>query len=124
MGYAQSAWAGTFNGGDSNDGTSPTTASIMATSNRQLIQYNFGSGEGFFATVSLENDPGSGNYSPTSSARSAMRPRGARSTPSLANDEDIFDTGGAGFSAMPSPSGSAATSISARSSAETARLLQ
>src|SRR5690606_15742598 len=31
---------------------------------RQLIQYTFGGSEGFAAALSLENDPGSGNYMP------------------------------------------------------------
>ncbi|HEU4987932.1 MAG TPA: porin [Rhizobiaceae bacterium] len=55
-GYMQSAWGGTFNGGDSNDGTHSDDGLDYGDQYRQAVQYNFGSGEGLFATISLESD--------------------------------------------------------------------
>lgn len=66
-GYVQSAFAGTFNGGASNDGTHSDDGLDYGDQYRQAIQYNFGSGEAFFGTISLEHDDygaGSGNYMP------------------------------------------------------------
>ncbi|TWG99363.1 porin-like protein [Mesorhizobium sp. J18] len=56
VGYMQSAFAGTFNGGDSNDGTHSDDGLDYGDSYRTAVQYNFGTGEGFFATISLESD--------------------------------------------------------------------
>lgn len=68
VGYMQSAFAGTFNGGLSNDGTHSDDGLDYGDQYRQIVQYNFGSGEGLFGTISLEHDDidgaGSGNYVP------------------------------------------------------------
>ena len=98
MGYAQSAWAGTFNGGDSNDGTFTDDGLDYGDQYRQLIQYNFGSGkDGFFATLSLENDPGSGNYMPDVVGKVGYAAAWGTLHAIVGYDEDIFDTGGLGF---------------------------
>lgn len=65
MGYMQSAFAGTFNGGDSNDGSHSDDGLDFGDQYRQIVQYNFGAG-GFFGTLSLEHDDydNTGNYMP------------------------------------------------------------
>ena len=55
MGYSESAWAQTQNGGASNWGSHSDTGMYYGYQQRHLIAYTF-SGNGFAATVSLEHD--------------------------------------------------------------------
>lgn len=94
MGYMQSAWAGTFNGGDSNDGTFTDDGFDYGDQYRQIIQYNFGGGDGFFATLSLENDPTSANYIPDVVGKVGYAANWGTLHAILGYDEDLVDTGG------------------------------
>lgn len=63
MGYTESAWAQTQNGGSSNWGSHSWTGLAYGYQQRQLIAYTFSGGNGFFGTISVEDD-GNGNYTP------------------------------------------------------------
>jgi hypothetical protein len=66
MGYTESAWAGNnVVGGFTGWATTSWNGGYYAYQQRQLIQYNFGGSQGFFGTLSLENDADSGgDYMP------------------------------------------------------------
>lgn len=67
MGYSESAFTYTPNGGPSGYGTHSWYGLDYGYTQRQFIQYNFSGGNGFFGTISLEHDDygaGSGNYMP------------------------------------------------------------
>jgi hypothetical protein len=66
MGYTESAWVETANGGASGYGSHSWGGLFYAYQQRMLISYNFGA-NGFFGTVSLEddgNEDGPNNYMP------------------------------------------------------------
>lgn len=63
MGYTESAWAQTQNGGSSNWGSHSWSGLSYGYQQRQLIAYTFSGGNGFFGTLSVEDD-GNGNYTP------------------------------------------------------------
>jgi hypothetical protein len=94
MGYMQSAWAGTFNGGDSNDGTFTDDGFDYGDQYRQIVQYNFGGRDGFFATFSLENDPGTANYVPDIVGKVGYAAAWGTLHAILGYDEDLVDSGG------------------------------
>ena len=63
MGYTESAWNETTNGGASSWGSYTWGGLYYAYQQRDLIQYSFSGGNGFFGTISLEDDE-FGNYVP------------------------------------------------------------
>lgn len=63
MGYTESAWAQTQNGGSSNWGSHSWSGLAYGYQQRQLIAYTFSGGNGFFGTISVEDD-GNGDYVP------------------------------------------------------------
>lgn len=63
MGYTESAWAQTQNGGSSNWGSHSWSGLAYGYQQRQLVAYTFSGGNGFFGTLSIEDD-GNGNYTP------------------------------------------------------------
>jgi hypothetical protein len=66
MGYTESAWVETANGGSSGYGSHSWGGLYYAYQQRMLISYNFGA-NGFFGTVSLEddgNEDSENNYMP------------------------------------------------------------
>ncbi len=63
MGYTESAWAQTQNGGSSNWGSHSWSGLAYGYQQRQLVAYTFSGGNGFFGTLSVEDD-GNGNYTP------------------------------------------------------------
>ena len=64
MGYTESAFTDTPINGPAGYGTHSWYGLDYGYSQRQLVQYNFKGGNGLFATISLENDPGTENYMP------------------------------------------------------------
>jgi hypothetical protein len=63
MGYTESAWTETANGGASGYGSHSWGGLFYGYDQRMLIAYNFGA-NGFFGTVSLEDDAETGTYMP------------------------------------------------------------
>lgn len=63
IGYTESAWAQTQGGGATNWGSHSWGGMYYGYSQAQLIAYTFQGGNGFFGTVSIEDD-GSDNYTP------------------------------------------------------------
>ncbi len=63
MGYSESAWAQTQGGGASNWGSHSWHGMYYGYQQRQLIAYTLQGGNGFFGTISVENDA-NGNYTP------------------------------------------------------------
>jgi hypothetical protein len=63
MGYTESAWNDTMNGGASSWGSYTWGGLYYAYQQRNVIQYSFTGGNGFFATLSLEDD-GNSNFMP------------------------------------------------------------
>ena len=63
MGYTESAWSQTQGGGASNWGSHSWHGMYYGYSQRQLIAYTFQGGNGFFGTVSIEDD-GTKDYVP------------------------------------------------------------
>ena len=55
-GYTESAWAATLNGGASNWGSHSWGGMYYGYDQRHQIGYNFTGGNGFFGTISLEDD--------------------------------------------------------------------
>jgi hypothetical protein len=55
-GYTESAWAATLNGGASNWGSHSWGGMYYGYAQRHQIGYNFTGGNGFFGTISLEDD--------------------------------------------------------------------
>ncbi len=60
MGYTESAWVETANGGASGYGSHSWTSMSYGYQQRTQIAYNFAGGNGFFGTISLEDDNLSG----------------------------------------------------------------
>lgn len=60
MGYTESAWAQTQGGGASNWGSHSWGGMYYGYQQRHLIAYTFTGGNGFFATLSLEDDAATG----------------------------------------------------------------
>ena len=63
LGYTESAWSATVNGGVSSYGSFTWNGLYYNYQQRNVVQYNFGGGNGFFGTVSLEDD-GNSNFVP------------------------------------------------------------
>jgi hypothetical protein len=63
MGYTESAWNDTMNGGASSWGSFTWGGLYYGYQQRHLIQYSFSGGNGFFGTLSLEDD-GNPNFMP------------------------------------------------------------
>lgn len=63
MGYTESAWVDTTNGGASSGGSHSWSGMSYGYQQRDLVQYSFSGGNGVFATLSLEDD-NNGNWVP------------------------------------------------------------
>lgn len=63
MGYTESAWVNTTNGGASSWGSHSWSGMSYGYQQRDLVQYSFSGGNGVFATLSLEDD-NNGNWVP------------------------------------------------------------
>ncbi len=63
MGYTESAWNDTMNGGPSSWGSHTWGGLYYAYQQRHVVQYSFSGGNGVFGTLSLEDD-GNANYMP------------------------------------------------------------
>ncbi|MEX0345825.1 MAG: porin [Rhizobiaceae bacterium] len=61
MGYTESAWSQTQGGGASNWGAHSWGGMYYGYTQRQLIAYTFQGGNGFFGTISIEDDVTAGN---------------------------------------------------------------
>ena len=61
MGYTESAWSQTQGGGASNWGAHSWGGMYYGYTQRQLIAYTFQGGNGFFGTISLEDDGTAGS---------------------------------------------------------------
>ena len=96
MGYTESAYYLTPNAPMTNGvGFAWWPSRTYAYQQRQLIQYNFSGGNGFFATLSLENDPGTGNYMPDVVGKIGVQQAWGAVHVAVAYDEDTFEYTGA-----------------------------
>jgi hypothetical protein len=90
MGYTESAWAQTQYGGASNWGSHTDTGMNYGYQQRDLIAYSFQGGNGFFGTVSLEDDnlSGDANFMPDVVVKAGMNQGWGAVWAKVAYDED------------------------------------
>ncbi|MGD9914963.1 MAG: porin [Rhizobiaceae bacterium] len=88
MGYTESAWSATVNGGVSSWGSFTWNGLNYRYQQRNLVQYNFGGGNGFFGTVSLEDD-GNPNFIPDAVAVVGVSQGWGAVWAKVAYDEDL-----------------------------------
>jgi len=88
MGYTESAWAASFNGGASNWGSHSWSGLSYGYQQRHQISYTFQGGNGFFGTLSLEDD-GNINYMPDVVAKVGLNQGWGAVWAKVAYDEDI-----------------------------------
>jgi hypothetical protein len=88
MGYTESAWAASFNGGATNWGSHSWSGLSYGYQQRHQISYTFQGGNGFFGTLSLEDD-GNPNFMPDIVAKVGVSQGWGAVWAKVAYDEDI-----------------------------------
>ena len=88
MGYTESAWAASFNGGATNWGSHSWGGMSYGYQQRHQISYTFQGGNGFFGTLSLEDD-GNSNFMPDIVAKVGLTQGWGAVWAKVAYDEDI-----------------------------------
>ena len=88
MGYTESAWAASFNGGATNWGSHSWSGLSYGYQQRHQISYTFQGGNGFFGTLSLEDD-GNANFMPDIVAKVGLTQGWGAVWAKVAYDEDI-----------------------------------
>ena len=88
MGYTESAWAASFNGGATNWGSHSWGGLNYSYQQRHQISYTFQGGNGFFGTLSLEDD-GNSNFMPDIVAKVGLTQGWGAVWAKVAYDEDI-----------------------------------
>ncbi|MGE0501395.1 MAG: porin [Rhizobiaceae bacterium] len=92
MGYTESAWADTMNGGASSWGSHTWGGLYYGYQQRHVVQYSFTGGNGLFATLSLEDD-GNVNWMPDIVAVAGVNQGWGAVWVKGAYDEDISTSG-------------------------------
>lgn len=88
MGYTESAWAASFNGGATNWGSHSWSGLSYGYQQRHQISYTFQGGNGFFGTLSLEDD-GNANFMPDIVGKVGLTQGWGAVWAKVAYDEDI-----------------------------------
>ena len=88
MGYTESAWAASFNGGATNWGSHSWSGRSYGYQQRHQISYTFQGGNGFFGTLSIEDD-GNSNFVPDFVAKVGMTQGWGAVWAKVAYDEDL-----------------------------------
>ena len=96
MGYTESAWAASFNGGATNWGSHSWGGLSYGYQQRHQISYTFQGGNGFFGTLSLEDD-GNSNFMPDIVAKVGLTQGWGAVWAKVAYDEDIAPASNGAF---------------------------
>ena len=88
MGYTESAWAASFNGGATNWGSHSWSGLSYGYQQRNQISYTFQGGNGFFGTLSIEDD-GNSNFVPDFVAKVGLTQGWGAVWAKVAYDEDL-----------------------------------
>jgi len=96
MGYTESAWAVSFNGGATNWGSHSWGGLSYGYQQRHQISYTFQGGNGFFGTLSLEDD-GNSNFMPDIVAKVGLTQGWGAVWAKVAYDEDIAPASNGAF---------------------------
>ncbi|MEX0345826.1 MAG: porin [Rhizobiaceae bacterium] len=88
LGYTESAWSQTQGGGASNWGSHSWGGMYYGYSQRQLVAYTFQGGNGFFGTISIEDD-GDTNYVPDAIVKVGVNQGWGSVWAKVAYDDDV-----------------------------------